>query len=143
MTTTIQNRAAEANSWLGRTSRGEREIVAIKDGAPQWVTDMCRAAHGDMMPDDWRFEMIEDALIAIENGDEFFDIDSLYPYTHDRLNWFASRNDRHCFCDEAANTWGPFNSIMDQVAAGMSMELEEIKGLLVAWFDADGDSDDE
>jgi hypothetical protein len=61
--------AAEANRFL------VRDLLLPADGAPPWFTDVCRHAHGGMMPDDWRYEFIQDALSAIEDG---ADEDRLY-----------------------------------------------------------------
>lgn len=138
MTTTerIQTTAAVANFYLIGITKGEKRIVTISDNVPPWVTDMCRQAHGDMMPDDWRFEFIENALAAIENDDEDFpDIDSLYPYTHDRLAWLSSRLDRYSYCDQAAKELGAATgSIMNAIAQGMYFEMSEVKGLLEAYL---------
>ncbi len=60
--------AAEAGSWFevayrGDTGKDEDRYTRCKDGAPSWVSpDLCQAAHGDMFPDDWRYQAIESAL---------------------------------------------------------------------------------
>jgi hypothetical protein len=81
-----------------------------------------------MMPDDWRYEFIQDALAAIEDG---IDLDGLYPYTADRLNWLASHLDRPGYCDEAADDAGrPPADILAFVAWGMDREMREVFGLV-------------
>lgn len=131
--TTVHELAAEALANLVHTKRGgETLIVTIRDGAPEWVTDLCREAHGDMFPDDWRFEFIQDALRAIEEDNENFpDVDSLYPYTADRTAWLASRCDRAGYCDEAAAGFGtPPDGVLGAIALGMVWELDEVRGLV-------------
>lgn len=59
----VRELAAEANSYLWRDAG--RDILLPADDAPQWFADLCREAHGGMLPDDWRYEFVRDALSAI------------------------------------------------------------------------------
>jgi hypothetical protein len=68
-----------------------------------------------MMPNDWRFEFIQDALNA------------LYPYMADRLAWLASRLDRCDYCDRVAEESGSAPpSVLEAIAWGMAAELREV-----------------
>jgi hypothetical protein len=123
--------AAEANRFLVRDRT--RDILLPADGAPPWFTDLCHHAHGSMMPDDWRYEFIQDSLSAIEDGadEDRLDLDGLYPYTADRLDWLASHLDRPGYCDEAAeDAGGPPADILAFVAWGMDRELREVFDLI-------------
>jgi hypothetical protein len=127
----VQRLAAEANTYLHRDTA--RDILLPADGAPPWFTDLCHHAHGSMMPDDWRYEFIQDALHALQDGadEDRLDLDALYPYTADRLDWLASHLDRHGYCDEAADDMGgPPGEILALVAWGMDRELREVFGLV-------------
>ena len=127
----VQQLAREANTYLRRDK--DRDILLPADDAPDWFTDLCRHAHGAMMPDDWRYEFIQDALSAIEDGadEDRLDLDALYPYTADRLNWLASHLDRPGYCDEAAaDAGGPPAEILAFVACGMDRELREVFDLV-------------
>jgi hypothetical protein len=122
---------AEANRFLVRDRA--RDILLPADGAPDWFTDLCHHAHADMMPDDWRYEFIQDALSAIEDGadEDRLDLDALYPYTADRLGWLASHLDRPGYCDEAAaDAGGPPGDILAFVAWGMDREMREVFALV-------------
>jgi hypothetical protein len=140
--------AAEANSCLRRDR--ERDILLPADGAPDWFTDLCHHAHAGMMPDDWRYEFIQDALSAIEDGagEDRLDLDGLYPYTADRLGWLASHLDRPGYCDEAAaDAGGPPADILAFVAWGMDREIREVFGLVRTKLEeiaeeVDGEDDD-
>jgi hypothetical protein len=140
--------AAEANRFLVRDCT--RDILLPSDGAPQWFTDLCHHAHADMMPDDWRYEFIQDALNALEDGadEDRLELDALYPYTADRLNWLASHLDRPGYCDEAAeDAGGPPDDILAFVAWGMDREMHEVFGIIHAKLeeiaeDEDTDADD-
>jgi hypothetical protein len=129
----VQQLAREANGYLKRDTA--RDILVPADGAPQWLTDLCHHAHGDMMPDDWKYEFIQDALAAIEDGadEDRIDLDALYPYTADRLDWLASHLDRPGYCDEAvAEAGGPPGEILAFVAWGMDREIREVFELVRA-----------
>jgi hypothetical protein len=127
----VQELAEEANTYLQRDTT--RDILLPSDDAPQWFTDLCHYAHGGMIPDDWRYEFIQDALSALEDGadEDRLDPDGLYPYTADRLGWLASHLDRHGYSDEAAaDAGGPPGDILALVAWGMDRELTEVFGLV-------------
>jgi hypothetical protein len=127
----LMRRAKESSTYLRRDTA--RDILLPADGAPQWFTDLCHAAHGSMMPDDWRYEFIQDALSAIEDGsdEDGIDLDGLHPYTSDRLGWLASHLDRPGYCDEAAaEAGGPPADILALVAWGMDRELREVFDLV-------------
>jgi len=129
----VQQLAREANSYLKRDT--VRDILLPADRAPQWFTELCHVAHGSMMPDDWRYEFIQDAVGAIADGsgEDRIDLDGLYPYTADRLAWLASHLDRPGYCDEAAaDMGGPPGDILALVALGMDAELTEVFELVRA-----------
>ena len=138
---TVADLAAEANKLLVRSPDKKSDttcgpMILPVDGAPDWLTDLCREAHGDMFPDDWRYEFIEDALTDLENDDdEAPDLDTLYPYTADRMNWLASNLNRPGYCDEAAEEFGiESEKVLDLIAWGMTQEIREtfdlVKGFL-------------
>jgi hypothetical protein len=136
--------AAEANSYLRRDTA--RDIRLPADGAPEWFTDLCHHAHADMMPDDWRYGFIQDALAALEDGagEDRLDLDALYPYTSDRLDWLASHLDRPGYCDEAAeDAGGPAGDILTFVAWGMDRELREVFGLVRSRLEEIAEEQDE
>jgi hypothetical protein len=143
----IQKLAAEANAYLKRDTA--RDILLPADGAPDWFAELCHHAHGSMMPDDWRYEFIQDALAALEDGadEDGIDLDALYPYTADRLDWLASNLDRPGYCDEAAeDAGGPPGGIVAFVAWGMDRELREVVELVRARLEEiaeDQEADDE
>jgi hypothetical protein len=56
------------------TREDQSEYWHRKDNADDWVQEMCMEAHGEMFPDDWRYEMIVDALdiLADEEDEDSF-----------------------------------------------------------------------
>ena len=133
-TNTIATLAAEANTFLYRDSETDR--VLKKDGTPAWVVELCRTAHGELFPDDWRYEFIQDALNWLEEDgndpdDYTADLDSLYPYTADRLKWLGTGY-RMGYCDDALAEMGKPDSMNSLIAWGMAAELEEVFHLVRA-----------
>ena len=69
----ISKKAKEALAYFEKANRTNGvEFWKVKDGAPQWVTDLCFSAHseGAMLPDDWRYVFIVEALVALEDETE-------------------------------------------------------------------------
>jgi hypothetical protein len=127
--------AMNASQFLYRDK--ERDLVLPVANAPQWFTDLCRTAHSDFPPDDWRYEFIQDALYALsEDADAEPDLDSLYPYTKDRLNWLASNLNRSSYCDDYLEAFGGRIESTDHlIAGGMTTELQEVFTLVRQWLE--------
>jgi hypothetical protein len=61
-----------------RTTDGESQtIVKLKESAPEWLRDAVREAHGDMLPDDYKFSMAQEACETIAEVGEFSDMDEI------------------------------------------------------------------
>lgn len=104
------------------------EIVTLKDDAPDELVDLIHTAHGDFLPDDFRYEVIHDALCAFadcENPDDVrveADI-----YNHDLLRWLSSNLKRIGYCDEAQTEFGLDKSdVMTLITYGQQIEKNEI-----------------
>lgn len=135
---TVQQLAETASGYLRRDQATGR--VLPTDDAPEWFGQLCRTAHGDMGPDDWRYGFLQDALVALsetKDTEEFQpDVDSLYPYTHDRLRWLSSRLDRTDYCDDYISTYGgSFSSTDSLISGGMWAELSEVFGLVRSYLE--------
>jgi hypothetical protein len=129
---TLSELARNASNFLTRDTT--RDIVLPTDSAPEWFTDLCRTAHGTMLPDDWRYEFIDDALSAIaDECEDMRDVDDSYPYTADRLAWLASNIERPGYCDEAAKEYGvKTGDVLELVTLGMSAEMREVYELVLS-----------
>ncbi len=105
--------AAEQFEIAKRTS-DEEEYVRLKDGAPEWLKDAVHEAHGDLLPDDWRYSMAREAFQTIAEAVDTDGIESIENefadntdvYTADLLKWLASNLTRIGYCDEANNEYG-------------------------------------
>jgi hypothetical protein len=130
---TIQTLAAEmsrAFETAVRPTSGE-EFRKLKDDAPAWMTTVCRKAHDDaaMLPDDWRYVAIEQAVDALAGHDDADAArDSLEPdvYTSDLTGWLHSRNSRVYYLGEVMEEYGTFKDGFQLLAAAQMQEKEEV-----------------
>ena len=117
----------------------------------EWVTDLVREAHGDMLPEDWRYETIREALDRIANDgpdvaddeDEVIEdmgtdfADDVDIYTAELTGWLHSRADRYSYVDafveeydyvgedpQMAGTSRP--SVLAMIRGGQMMERREV-----------------
>lgn len=146
-TNTIQTLAAEASEHFEHAKRDNgTDYVRTKDGAPEWIKALCMAAHDDcgLLPDDWRYTMILDALNALaEAGDSELDDVTIEPpiYTHELLAWLASNGERVAICDEAAVEYGRSeDGILADISQGywheQSQVLYSVRASLAAQIEA-------
>lgn len=145
---TIHDQACEMLANLDKRTRANGEsFICLKDDTPEWMTDAVREAHGGMMPDDWRYRLIRDALFAIataadDDDEDYFDdrlseeLDGAVDvYTGRLTDWLASNIERVGYCDEDdARGSGPFDSITRWIMCGQLCELREIADSLMATF---------
>ena len=93
----IRKLAAEAYGCLERACRSDGSTyVCRKNGSPEWVTDLCRKAHGDNFPDDWIYEQIWNCLEAIVDNDCEYEArdaaeSAVDVYYTDLLDWAKGR----------------------------------------------------
>jgi hypothetical protein len=138
---TIQDKAHEAYEWFETATRGDgSSYVRTKDGRPEWVQDLVFTAHGEFMPDDWRYRKIVEALEFIADNEapedtsyEFAD-GAVDVYTSLRLAWLASNLNRASYCDEAIEN-GMVDAkagVSEIIGAGQYEEAGEIFGLVLS-----------
>jgi hypothetical protein len=103
---TIQEKASKAYDHFKQDTRNDGKKFWKHDG-PQWVTDLCHTAHGEMLPDDFRYKFIVEALSALADSDDPDEIELKADiYTSDLTGWLHSRNDRVCYLSEALEEFG-------------------------------------
>lgn len=143
MTTLATLAASFASAFMTKAFDSGPRIV-LRDGAPEWMSEIVREAHDGMMPNDQSYEMI--LSVANEIDDLFrnnpdlttFDldeaaherIDSIIPvYNTDRTAWLASHLDRAEYVNEAIREYGTGTQtpdIFDLIAMGIENELRNI-----------------
>ena len=124
-----------------RTGNGNK-FRTLKEDSPEWTHDCCRAAHSTgprtldfMLPDDYRFQFIEEAADLLRNEDDWEEIQE-WPnadiYTSDLTSWLNSRTDRSAYVD-AAKTEGLVSDTADlceMIQAGQVQEKIEVLHLV-------------
>jgi hypothetical protein len=130
MTKTIEELAKELSDRLITKTRANTEqtpFVCLKDDSPEWMQDVCRKAHGDMLPDDWRYEFIEEAALALQNYDDFESaMSAIEPsmYNNALLAWLASNSSRVDYADNAIDSGA--RNIMDAIQWAQCEEKREV-----------------
>lgn len=141
MTATIQQRAAEGSAGMETATRPDgTEYTRRKEDAPHWLTELVHEAHGDMLPDDYRYEVIREALGAIHDasgdldqaGTEFADEADVY--NADLLRWVGSHSDRPGYVDEALSEYGEARDFYHGLQMGQYAERDEVYGLVLAFL---------
>jgi hypothetical protein len=144
---TIQSLAAEMSQAFETATRptSREEFRKLKDDAPPWMTTVCRKAHedGNILPDDWRYAFIEqavDALAACDDADEARS--GLEPdwYTSELAGWLHSQDSRVEYLSEALTEYGSFRDGFQLLAAAQMIEKEEVfRQVLSALAEVKGD----
>jgi hypothetical protein len=137
MTNTLLRKAKTARSFLKEySSKDNRKVVLVLEDAPSWMTDLCRDAHGDMMPDDHKYRFIKESLDAIiesiTGGDEGELFTQVEPdiYAHDLLTWVSSNIMRVTYVDNAVENYGHGESVIDDIGMGQLVEKNEVLDLV-------------
>lgn len=137
ITESMQTLAGDAFDAFETATRpdGETTFVRLKDNAPDWVQPIVYAAHGDLLPDDWRYDCAWSAFGAIHDASEDADISEVSHefadghadiYTAARFDWLSSNLERQGYVDEAARQFGPADDVAAAVGMGQYLEAQEV-----------------
>lgn len=118
----------------GKRDNGD-EFRKLKQDSPDWMQAVVRNAHGDMLPDDFRYRFIESAVDHFAEEDSDPDdygegVDSAVPvYNATRLQWIASNLRRANYVDDAVSEFGmeDFN-LFQALGYGLYAEISEVFG---------------
>ena len=141
---TVQELAREARAAFSKKTRDDgSEFWTHGLEAPEWVDELTMAAHGTgpggMLPDDYRYSFIVEALDALEeaeDADEARDGYEFEPY-HSRLSdWLGSHGHRFEYCDDWAAEMGQPEDTYHRIAGGHLQERLEVLNLVRASLEA-------
>lgn len=111
---------------------------AVEKDAPEWVHKLAFVAHaeGDILPEDFRYLFIIEALEAlVENPGEPEILWEPDVYTSELLKWLeAYPNYRMGLVDEAVSELG-WNGLFDALRAGQLKEKQEVLTLVRAFLE--------
>jgi len=140
---TIKSLAKEALKYFVTGKRIDGTEHIHTENEPQWVRNMCREAHGDMLPDDWKYRFVQEALSDFayheeENEgylhDHRLDADI---YSRDLLAWVSSNLERPGYCDSVKEEYGTTpDSLMQHIAWGQEQEKNEVLASVLASLEA-------
>lgn len=137
---TVRALAHEAGEFFVTATRASSggAFVKLIDDAPEWVGDLVREAHGDYMPDDWRYSTIREALEFIgESMDGVADLDDAAcdfagghdVYTATLLAWVASDLQRTAYVDAAIQEGA--RTLAEALMRGQYEERREVFGAVL------------
>jgi hypothetical protein len=129
---TVEMLATFARACFKRSKRDNGEEYWLKkDGTPEWVETMTMEAHGSMLPDDWKYSFIVEALSALSDHadtDEARDSLEADIYNSELHRWLGSHLERAGYVDEAIKEYGSHsdNGIEGDIAIGQLAEMHEV-----------------
>jgi hypothetical protein len=109
-------------------------------------TSLARTAHGDMLPDDWKYEFIREVLGAIEDAGDLDEIElEADIYNHDLCRWLGSHGERSGYCDEAQHEGyvSEDSDMITRIQMGQYAEKREVLGLVLQYLRDEAEGDDE
>lgn len=115
-----------------RTRANGTAYWCLGEGSPAWMRDLCHDAHGEMLPDDHRYQFIHEAVSALAAGDDNGDTLEADCYTNDLTAWLHSRTDRYAYCDQAVEDGYGFTDTITLLSLGQLMEIREVFELVKA-----------
>ena len=123
---TIQEKAAQIRSTFVEKIRTDGTKYWSTESEEAEIKELCYAAHDDMMPDDWKYRFIVDALDLIADADDVDDV-TIEPdvYTSDLTAWLASHNDRVEYLTRAIEDYEPKDGFT-ALSIAQSIEREEV-----------------
>ena len=141
MSTVHELASAMSEAFQRKTRDTGAEFVTLRDGSPDWMRVVVYNAHGDMLPDDTRYLMIEVAVDAIAEAEPDGDLDAqvdampepiyyddvgrwLSTYASARLDYVDQAREEG-FVDDDATAW-------DRIAAGIVYERREVFDLVLS-----------
>jgi len=130
-TSKVKTLADELYSAFQNDKRNDgTEFVHLKDGSPEWMTQVIHTAHGDKFPDDTVYEFVYRAAMALADAGDYLQdaISEIEPdiYTHDLTAWLHARVDHIEYIDQAISEFGQFDSGFNLLSAAQKMQIDEI-----------------
>jgi hypothetical protein len=102
----------------------------IKTEAAENLKQLVHDAHNDMLPDDYKYQFIYEALEAISESDNPDEIQlESDVYNSDLLKWVSSHLTRASYVDEAVETW-EYRSFFEALSAGQYQEKNDVLAIV-------------
>lgn len=157
---TVQELAAKYVACAQRRTRDNGEKFWVFEPEDEDLEDLIFKAHGDMLPDDWRYSFVVDALREIQDATDKWLDEPGFDYTQDLSNyqatvWLGSHGSRSSYVDDHIQDYGIDEkkfSVISAILNGYAAEKEEVffsvlsslRSLVDVDFDSkEGDDDNE
>lgn len=125
-----------------RTRDNGDTFIRLADGSPEWMRDVIRVAHADygtMLPDDYRYSLIQSLADELADTDDADTVDDLrdrldahvYIYTVDLTRWLASAVIRVDYVDAVLKEYGPAADCFSLLQQAQLHEIESTFDQLV------------
>lgn len=142
---TLSEAASLLFSSLEKVSREDGSpLLRLSSSAPLWGQPTVREAHLGELPNDSRYQLIQDALLTLSEGgyedansanEDLYDIslDLMPGTTSDLLLWFSAHNARLSKCDEALSDGRVSEiAIYEILSEGFRVDAEEMLSSLIS-----------
>ena len=125
------------SAWFVSAIRSNGEtFVKLDDGAPEWLSDAVRDAHGDEFPDDWCYDKLQSIACCICDGadepgaiaDQLTDVDNA-----DLSAWLGANLYRSSFVDEfmVDHGWSTDAGVFAAIRGGQFLQLDAMASVLL------------
>jgi hypothetical protein len=138
-TQSIQKLAEQLSAAFETNKRNDgNEFVSLKDGSPEWMTDVIRSAHGNKLPDDTTYKFIERAADALADSDEQSDPYEVIQeieadiYTSDLTAWLHARVDHVFYLNEVLEECSGISDGAQLLMAAQKKQIDEVGYALVS-----------
>lgn len=130
---TIQELARKyADSFETATRKDDTNFIRLKT-EDENIKNLIYDAHNGMLPDDYKYQFIHEALEALEAIAECSDPDDIQlesdVYNSDLLKWVSSHLNRSSYVDETVKNW-EYTSFFQVLAGAQYEEKREVLSLV-------------
>ncbi len=150
---TVHSLAVKLSEAFQTQKRSDgHEFVSLKDASPAWMTGVVRSVHGDKLPDDTVYGMIERCVDALTDANEDADLYEVIQeiesdiYTTDLTAWLHARVDHVYYLTEVLEEGTGITDGFQLLAVAQQKQLHEVGYALVSALedvpeDADAESE--
>jgi hypothetical protein len=125
---------------------GDERLPEHEETACRALAFACHESGNNMLPDDWKYEFLNEALGAIVDASDFDEIElEADIYNSDLLRWLSSHGERPGYCDAAVEeglTAEP-SDMMARIQMGQYMEKREVLGAVLAHLREEVEAEEE
>ncbi len=125
---TIQDLARQYADLFVTKERDNRDkFLCVEDHSNIPLMELIRNAHDEMMPDDYKYQFIHEALEGIAESDDTDDIGiEADIYNSDLLKWVSSNLTRASYVDRAIAEIDGYDNLWQALSNGQYLERYEI-----------------